>query len=155
MLPLISVGDLVDINQGKQLQATGFPFSEIYQTFQSFWHAYVFKLRAPFILLSEVVPSTVSCDIFSPSWSCQAFLEFLTCSSLKLKGIAHVTLFLNQAFWCLGCLAAASIFVQKHSKNCECCPGHYLIVSHYSSMSWFKFLNLSVTVNCVTKSLIH
>ena len=36
MLPLISVGDLVDINQGKQLQATGFPFSEIYQTFQSF-----------------------------------------------------------------------------------------------------------------------
>ena len=24
---------------------------------------------------------------------------------------------------------------KKHRKNCECCPGHYLIVSHYSSMS--------------------
>ena len=31
----------------------------------------------------------------------------------------------------------------EHRKNCECC--------HYSSMSWFKFRNLSVIVNCVTK----
>ena len=23
----------------------------------------------------------------------------------------------------------------KHRKNCECCPGHHLIVNHYSSMS--------------------
>ena len=23
--------------------------------------------------------------------------------------------------------------VQKHRKNCECCPGHHLIVDHYSS----------------------
>ena len=23
----------------------------------------------------------------------------------------------------------------KHRKNCECCPGHYLIVNQYSSMS--------------------
>ena len=30
----------------------------------------------------------------------------------------------------------------KHRKNCKCCPGHYLIVNHYSSMSWFKFSNL-------------
>ena len=28
---------------------------------------------------------------------------------------------------------------QKHRKNCECCPGHYLIVNHYFSMSWFIF----------------
>ena len=44
---------------------------------------------------------------------------------------------------------------KKHRKNCECCPGHYLIVNHYSPMSWFKFRNLSAIVNCVTKSLIH
>ena len=25
--------------------------------------------------------------------------------------------------------------LRKHRKNCECCPGHYLIVNHYSSMS--------------------
>ena len=43
----------------------------------------------------------------------------------------------------------------KHRKNCEYCPGHYLIVNYYSSMSWLKFRNLSVIVNCVTKSLIH
>ena len=30
----------------------------------------------------------------------------------------------------------------------------WLIVIHYSSMSWFKFRNLSVIVNCVTKSLV-
>ena len=30
--------------------------------------------------------------------------------------------------------------VRKHRKNCEWCPGHYLIVNHYSSMSWFKFV---------------
>ena len=44
---------------------------------------------------------------------------------------------------------------KKHRKNCECCPGHYLIVNHYSSMSWFKFRNLSEMVNCVTNSLNH
>ena len=26
-------------------------------------------------------------------------------------------------------------FKPKHRKNCECCPGHSLIVNHYSSMS--------------------
>ena len=26
------------------------------------------------------------------------------------------------------------IFNMKHRKNCECCPGHYLIVNHYSSI---------------------
>ena len=49
----------------------------------------------------------------------------------------------------------STALVIKHRKNCECCPGHYLIVNHYSSMSWFKFRNLSVIVNCVTKSQIH
>ena len=24
--------------------------------------------------------------------------------------------------------------LKKHRKNCECCPGHYLIVNHYSSI---------------------
>ena len=37
----------------------------------------------------------------------------------------------------------------------ETSRGHYLIVNRYSSMSLFKFHNLSVIVNCVTKSLIH
>ena len=40
---------------------------------------------------------------------------------------------------------------RKHRKNCECCPGHYLIVNHYSLMSWFEFRNLSVIISCVTK----
>ena len=26
------------------------------------------------------------------------------------------------------------IHYKKHRKNCECCPGHYLIVDHYSSI---------------------
>ena len=26
------------------------------------------------------------------------------------------------------------IIIMKHRKNCECCPGHYLIVNHYSSI---------------------
>ena len=30
-----------------------------------------------------------------------------------------------------------------------------LIVNHYSSMSWFRFTNLSEMVNCVTNSLNH
>ena len=46
-------------------------------------------------------------------------------------------------------------FPSRHRKNCECCPGHSLIVNHYSSMSWFKFRNLSEMVNCVTNSLNH
>ena len=47
------------------------------------------------------------------------------------------------------------VYIKKHRKNCECCPGHYLIVNHYPSMSKFKFRNLSVVFNYVTKSLIH
>ena len=43
-----------------------------------------------------------------------------------------------------------TIFQWKHRKNCECCPGHYLIANQSSSMSWFKFRNLSEIVNCVT-----
>ena len=34
-----------------------------------------------------------------------------------------------------GCTALYTAFKFKHRKNCECCPGHYLIVNHYSSMS--------------------
>ena len=45
--------------------------------------------------------------------------------------------------------------VYKHRQNCECCPGHHLIVNRLPPMSWFKFRNLSVIVNSVTKSLIH
>ena len=26
------------------------------------------------------------------------------------------------------------IVFRKHRKNCECCPGHYLIINHYSSI---------------------
>ena len=26
------------------------------------------------------------------------------------------------------------VYASKHRKNCECCPGHYLIVNHYSSI---------------------
>ena len=54
-----------------------------------------------------------------------------------------------------GNLSKIRRLVRKHRKNCKCCPGNYVIVNHYSSMSWFKFRNLSVVVNCVTKSLIH
>ena len=35
------------------------------------------------------------------------------------------------------------------------CQGHYLIVNRFSPLSWFKFRNLSVIVNCVIKPLIH
>ena len=46
-------------------------------------------------------------------------------------------------------LLKSTFLAFKHRKNCECCPGHYLIVNHYSLMSWFKFCYLSVIVNCV------
>ena len=37
----------------------------------------------------------------------------------------------------------------KHRKNCKCCPGHSLTVSHEPSRSGCQFLNLSRIVNCV------
>ena len=40
-------------------------------------------------------------------------------------------------------LSPQNIF--KHRKNCECCPGHSLTISHLASMSWF--LNLSGIVS--------
>ena len=44
--------------------------------------------------------------------------------------------------------------LSKHRKNCEGCPGHYLIVNHFSSMSWFKFCKSIVSLSHLfTKSL--
>ena len=31
-------------------------------------------------------------------------------------------------------ISVKDTFWKKHRKNCECCPGHYLIVNHYSSI---------------------
>ena len=42
--------------------------------------------------------------------------------------------------------------VFKHRKNCGCCPGHSLTVSHQPSVSWQQFLNLSGIVDCIPKS---
>ena len=45
----------------------------------------------------------------------------------------------------------------KHRKNCECCPGHYLIVYHYSSMNVIvqvsQFVSNSKLCHQVTNSL--
>ena len=86
------------------------------------------------------------------------------CSSVCLAPISLPRLHLDRcwfAAWSLTTLLYFKIIIYhydvniKHRKNCECCPGHYLILNHYSSMSWFKFCNMSVIVNCVPKSLIH
>ena len=49
------------------------------------------------------------------------------------------------------------IYKKKHHKNCECCPGHYLIVNHYSSMNVMvqvsQYVNNSQLCHLVTKSL--
>ena len=34
----------------------------------------------------------------------------------------------------IGSERTLTLVVHKHRKNCECCPGHYLIVNHYSSI---------------------
>ena len=31
-----------------------------------------------------------------------------------------------------------SAIIVKHRKNCECCPGYYMMVNHYSSMSQYQ-----------------
>ena len=31
-------------------------------------------------------------------------------------------------------VSQSNVFPFKHRKNCECCPGHHLIVDHYSSI---------------------
>ena len=70
---------------------------------------------------------------------------------LILKSIFSIPSNSSKGIWCQEMIIAS----KKHRKNCECCPGHYLIVNHYSSMSWFKFRNLSEMVNCFTNSLNH
>ena len=37
-------------------------------------------------------------------------------------------------FWRPTFLRPILMLFKKHRKNCECCPGHYLIVDHYSSI---------------------
>ena len=57
---------------------------------------------------------------FTPKWAISYFLG----SSEHLEGC-----FLHfLAFW------QSKKIDEKHRKNCECCPGHYLIVDHYSSI---------------------
>ena len=83
-------------------------------------------------------------NLFPPLQSKTIFLNYF----LRLWEVSALVLYTN------GFIKAVSL-IDKHRKNCKCCPSHYLIVNPYSSMSWFKFRNLSVIVNCVTKSLIH
>ena len=47
--------------------------------------------------------------------------------------------------WRRGALLSPAQNIFKHRKNCECCPGHSLTISHLASMSWF--LNLSGIVS--------
>ena len=65
--------------------------------------------------------------------------------TVALLHLSSFDLILNPSFWYFHIP-----YITKHRKNCECCPGRYLIVNHYSSMSWIKFRNLSELVNCVT-----
>ena len=41
----------------------------------------------------------------------------------------HLLIFVHN-----GKAALAKVHLYKHRKNCECCPGHYLIVNQYSSI---------------------
>ena len=75
--------------------------------------------------------------------------QYFTDTSLSLKKILYKYLIL----WIHFTKISFTEREKKRRKNCECCPAHYLIVNLYSSMSWFKFRNLSVIVNCVTNSL--
>ena len=70
--------------------------------------------------------------------------QYFTDTSLSLKKILYKYLIL----WIHFTKISFTEREKKRRKNCECCPAHYLIVNHYSSMSWFKFRNLSVIVNC-------
>ena len=96
---------------------------------------------------SNIIPSSLFLAMFSHSihhlvmflQTSGLFCSFSTCLHHPTchNGMAKPT---NIHTWCL-----------KYRKNCECCPGQYLTVNHKPSMSWFKFRNLLVIVNCVTK----
>ena len=61
--------------------------------------------------------------------------EIINHVCLGITQALRLTLKLNQ-FTCS--LKIFGFWREKHRKNCECCPGHCLIVNHYSSMSWFN-----------------
>ena len=103
-----------------------------------------FKNRCPIFLLVIVIGNAYQKqNVFATricSWALLHFAKWFAGLMIKLF-LAHTqynTLHIDN----------------KHRKNRECCLGHYLIVNHYSSMSWFKFRNLSEMVNCVTNSLL-
>ena len=54
----------------------------------------------------------------------EAFSEFGVAASSEADG--------DSVGWRCGPLVEVKRL--KHSKNCECCPGHYMIVNHYSSI---------------------
>ena len=59
-------------------------------------------------------------------------LVFLSMSSGYVFS-STIVLILTDTIWPMPCINA-TISNIKHRKNCECCPGHYLIVDHYSSI---------------------
>ena len=48
---------------------------------------------------------------------------------LEPRPSAHVIIVMNMEVDKIFCIVSA-----KHRKNCECCPGHHLIVDHYFSI---------------------
>ena len=91
-------------------------------------------------------------NIFSPEFSQKTFHPLKNKSFVVICVLFAIfrLYFISSQGWFKTCDS------DKHHKNCECCPCHSLTVSHKSSKSGFKTLNLSGTVNWViTRSPNH
>ena len=58
------------------------------------------------------------------------YFKLLTKLQLQYETVADVPE--SWVWWRADCQSGSRVL--KHRKNCECCPGHYLIVDHYSSI---------------------
>ena len=91
-------------------------------------------LNCLFFIICSVVKYIFSVEEYSLACE-KVFSSFIEISQKSTSEFIYLRM-MRWQFW-LNKLTKWSQMLcpgNKHRKNCECCPGHYLIVDHYSSI---------------------
>ena len=106
------------------------PLSKNFFFSTRFFCIFLLFFRKFLIFLQQTSPSSSKHFFFSSNLRIKVQKQCFLVSSVRSSN-SHPDPLLTQHHHPL---FQITLGLQKRRKNCECCPGHYLIVNHYSSI---------------------